>query len=121
MTDSPAALDLRGLIGILEASIGNPRAGLPEELFLACVEFERRPLAVNEIRSAVRDTRGHFISLLHECRLLGSPDPGRQSRGGTPAHGQWAWHAGCPENLISQHEIYRTQINAPTHSESSAR
>src|SRR3954468_12500882 len=47
-------------------------------------------------------TRGHFISLLFECRLLTGPHQGRRTPPATRAPGQWQWHARPPANLISE-------------------
>lgn len=77
----------------------------------ASVEVDRHPLWVCEVMAPNRDVRGHFISLLYGCRLLSSPNPQTQSLGGTPTHGQWMWHAGCPSNIIRQQEMYRPFID----------
>jgi len=71
------------------------------------VEFDPAPLAVNEVIHPARTVRGHFVSLLFACRLTGPLDGGIKHTGGVPRPGQWAWHAGCPDNLISVHEMYR--------------
>lgn len=79
----------------------------------ASVEFNKEPLAITEMMASGRNTRGHFISLLYECRL-GSPlDPERQYISGTPRNGEWAWHAGCPDELIQPHQVYRQFIELP--------
>lgn len=74
------------------------------------VTFDPAPLAVNELMATGRDTRGHFISLLYACSLVDRPDPSLAYRSGEPRDGEWAWHAGCPANLIGQHEVYRKFI-----------
>jgi ADP-ribose pyrophosphatase YjhB (NUDIX family) len=73
----------------------------------ADVAFQPAPLAVNEIVVPQRAVRGHFISFLYECRLLGPPDDGLRYEEGTPRPGEWAWHERCPDDLISVHAIYR--------------
>lgn len=72
----------------------------------ATVEADPSPLAVHEIFHPHRDVRGHFISLLFGCRLLSPLDERRRSGPDGPRHGDWAWHAGAPTNLIEQHRIY---------------
>jgi len=80
---------------------------------LGCaVSFTQPPLALNEIMATDRDVRGHFVSLLFECRLTTPPDPALNFRGEVPISGQWQWHDRCPDNLIRQHEIYRPYIGA---------
>lgn len=76
------------------------------------VEFVDTPLAVTEMTAPNRNTRGHFISLLYECRLDGSPTPELAWRMGTPTHGEWAWHASCPENLIPPQRAYENFIES---------
>jgi len=76
----------------------------------ASVEFEKEPLAMNEVINATRDTRGHFISLLYACDLTSPLDSALKYKTGPGQNGQWAWHAGCPDNLISVHEMYRKYV-----------
>lgn len=75
------------------------------------VSFDPRPLCLHEIMNPERDVRGHFISLLHACRLESEPDPRRRFDGIIPHHGDWAWHISCPNDLIPVHEIYRPYID----------
>lgn len=70
------------------------------------VEFKQEPITVKEFIHPDRKNRGHFISLLFECRLTGMPDDKIRYRHGAPLPGQWMWHAQCPKNLLSVHEIY---------------
>ena len=73
----------------------------------ADVEFDPEPIAVEPTIVPVRRERGHFISLLYRCRLLGPPaEVLRQSRA-EPEAGQWAWHRTCPPNLIPEQDCYR--------------
>jgi len=76
----------------------------------ARVRFDQGPLAVNEIRHPTRKVRGHFISLLYRCVLESPPEPGLQSTGSHPLPGQWAWHCGCPAELLAVHDIYRPYL-----------
>jgi colanic acid biosynthesis protein WcaH len=71
------------------------------------VKFEKDPLAINELINPSRRNRGHFISLLHKCTLISSPDNNLRYEKGIPRPGEWAWHNKCPDNIISVHEIYR--------------
>lgn len=71
------------------------------------VTFEPAPLAINEAIEASRNVRGHFVSLLFNCRLASRPAEHLRYNGGQPEAGQWAWHAKCPHDIISVHEMYR--------------
>ncbi len=74
------------------------------------VEVEAEKLLdLREFIEPERRTRGHFISLLYECRLRSSPAPELECRG-VPQHGQWAWFRCCPDNLLKVHEVYRSFI-----------
>jgi colanic acid biosynthesis protein WcaH len=77
-----------------------------------CVRFNPDPLGVREIMCRDRDIRGHFISMIYLCELDGAPDPGRRANAANPRNGQWEWHRGAPANLIAQHEIFRSFIDA---------
>ena len=70
------------------------------------VEADPEPLVVREIMSDSRDERGHFISLLYNCRLTAGLDFSRRA-GDTPLVGQWKWHRFCPLDLIDQHRCYQ--------------
>lgn len=74
---------------------------------------EGEPLAIREIMHKERDVRGHFISLLYRCTLLGVPAPELAFSDAAPKHGHWRWHEGCPDNLIPQHTMYRPYIGVP--------
>ena len=73
------------------------------------VKFKKEPLAINEVILPLK-VRGHFISLLYECTLIGSLDEGLKFKAGNPSPGQWAWHDKCPENIIPVHQMYRKYI-----------
>lgn len=77
----------------------------------ATVTFKKEPIAMNEVTAVGRNTRGHFISLLYECALTSSPDSRLEYKAGTAKHGEWAWHARCPDNLISVHDMYKHFIS----------
>lgn len=76
----------------------------------ARVEFEKTPLAINELMATGRNTRGHFISLLYDCKLTSPLDPARAYKSGILRHGDWAWHASCPVNLIPSQKVYQQFI-----------
>ena len=73
------------------------------------VNFDPKPLEINQIIVKARDTRSHFISILYKCSLseelvlnnngLSSTDPG-----------YLMWHDSCPDNLLKYHEIYRKYL-----------
>jgi len=71
------------------------------------IAFDDVPLAINEVIQQSRRSRGHFISLLYNCKLLGVPDDALMHKGGEPRAGEWRWHSDCPDNIISVHEMYR--------------
>jgi len=74
------------------------------------VDFANEPLAMNEMMNPVRDTRGHFISLLYECTLISPPEPKLEYKAGPIKNGEWAWHATSPNDLIAVHSRYRKYI-----------
>lgn len=74
------------------------------------VKPKTKPLAIKEVIARSRPVRAHFISLLYECTLLGSPDERRRYAKGTPKPGEWAWHQECPRNLICVQKMYREFI-----------
>lgn len=76
----------------------------------AVVEYESSPLAINEVIHNDRKDRGHFISLLYQCRLLSPLDEKIKCNSDFPQPGQWKWHTACPDNLIEVHDIYRNFI-----------
>lgn len=74
------------------------------------VTFSPAPLAFNQVIHPSRKDRGHFISLLFDCRLMGHPSAARECHG-KPRSGDWAWHDRCPDSLIPVHEMYRSYMN----------
>ncbi|OGV25852.1 MAG: NUDIX hydrolase [Legionellales bacterium RIFCSPHIGHO2_12_FULL_37_14] len=74
----------------------------------ATVEFEQNPAAVKQVICS-HDTRGHFISLLFRCRV---PDIYQIDNKNLNENdeGFLRWHAKCPEQLLSVHEMYREYI-----------
>ena len=98
-----------GIIRYKEAISGRIHAVAASELGVK-IEFKRDPLAMNEVIIPSRKERGHFISLLYECTLMGSLDKNLRYENGAPQPGEWAWHDKCPDNIISVHEMYRKYI-----------
>jgi len=76
----------------------------------AKVNFKKELLAVNETILPSFTTRGHGISFLYKCTLIGLPDEKLKYVNGIPKPGEWAWHEKCPDNLIQVHEMYRRYI-----------
>lgn len=76
----------------------------------ARVRINGGPLVINEVMHPTRDVRGHFISILYACDLASPLDEGRREGPGGPKHGDWAWHAACPAQILRQHEMYRRFI-----------
>jgi ADP-ribose pyrophosphatase YjhB (NUDIX family) len=74
------------------------------------VQFNKEPLSINEIIQPAKRIRGHFISFLFACTLVGTLDNDLRHAKGDPKPGQWKWHKQCPDNLISVHDIYRAFI-----------
>lgn len=83
-------------------------------LELGCtVSHDAKPKEITEMVNPARHERGHFVSLLFDCRLTSQPTM-RQASDVQNAHpGEWAWHTGAPHSLITQHAVYRTQIDIP--------
>ena len=75
----------------------------------AQVQFEPKPIALNEIMNKEKDIRGHFISILYKCSLSSSFIP--ENKGLTEkVPGFLKWHKTCPDNLLKFHEIYRKYL-----------
>lgn len=77
----------------------------------AKVAFKNAPLQMKEVMHPTRNTRGHFISFLYQCVLLSPVDPSLEYRTGRVKNGAYAWHSGCPDNLIAAHGMYKTFID----------
>jgi ADP-ribose pyrophosphatase YjhB (NUDIX family) len=71
------------------------------------IEFDPEPIAVIQSINPERRARGHFISLLYRCRLLGPPAEALRHNPADPRPDQWAWHRTCPPDLIPEQEPYR--------------
>jgi ADP-ribose pyrophosphatase YjhB (NUDIX family) len=94
-----------GIIRYKETSAARIRACALQELG-AEVSFDATPLLVLESIQPHRN-RGHFISLLHRCRLLTPPDENlRAHESRLLAAGAWRWHQGPPPDLLEVHAPY---------------
>ena len=88
-----------GIIRYKETIAERIQACAGEELAVQ-VSFEPAPIAILETIVDSRD-RGHAISLLFRCRLLGPPDPSRNADAGAPSAGDWRWHEMPPPDLLA--------------------
>jgi ADP-ribose pyrophosphatase YjhB (NUDIX family) len=98
-----------GIIRYQETAEARVKATARAELE-ADVEFEPEPCAIAQLIVPERRMRGHFVSLLYRCRLIGVPGERLRFTGGAPKPGQWTWHQNCPPNLISAQDAYRKFI-----------
>lgn len=72
---------------------------------------DKTPICVKEVMAKNRDVRGHFVSMLYRCELAGALNFAQAYQADQPKqNGHWYWHDGCPENIIPQHEMYRTYM-----------
>ncbi len=100
-----------GIIRFQETAATRIRETARRELG-AEVEFQPAPLALFEHVDPTRTTRGHFISMLFRCRLLGPPAAELRYDSGVPAAGQWAWHTACPADMIDVYRHYRRYFHS---------
>jgi colanic acid biosynthesis protein WcaH len=78
----------------------------------ASVEFEPLPLLVDEMMNPDRDVRGHFISMVFKCRLIGELDPKRRADSiATAENGHWTWVSSMPTNMIKQQLRFESLFN----------
>jgi ADP-ribose pyrophosphatase YjhB (NUDIX family) len=98
-----------GIIRFQERAADRIAAVARQELGAAVVS-EGSPALITEIIEPAHTIRGHFISLLFRCRLSSPLDDDLRYVSGQPRAGEWAWHQGCPTDLIPVHEIYRGLI-----------
>jgi len=75
----------------------------------ADVLFDPAPIAINQIILPERTIRAHFISLLFNCFLPSTFIP-RNEGLSVGDVGYLAWHARCPQDLLSVQAIYRKYI-----------
>lgn len=93
-----------GLIRLRETAADRIRACARDELGVD-VEADLEPILVHEGISDRRN-RGHHVSLLYRCRLLGPPDDVRRATSEPPRPGQWRWHDRCPPDLLREQAGY---------------
>ena len=93
-----------GIIRFKESAADRIRACARAELG-ADIASQPSPLFVLE-DIGTEDTRGHHISLLYRCRLLGVPDPAREAVSDPPRSGRWRWHDRCPPDLLAEQAAY---------------
>ncbi|MFA6549286.1 MAG: NUDIX hydrolase [Candidatus Margulisiibacteriota bacterium] len=75
------------------------------------IRYNKTPLAMNECIQPRRRVRGHFISFLYECKIIGQLDAKLRYKSGAPKPGEWAWHSNCPKDIIPVHgEMYRQYL-----------
>ena len=99
-----------GIIRYKETVADRLKAVAAKELG-AKITFKKEPLVVNEFIHPSRRDRGHFISLLYECKLISLLDKNLKHDKGVPNLGAWAWHSRCPDDIISvQKKMYRRFI-----------
>ena len=73
------------------------------------VDFDPKPIAINQFICKERDTRGHFISLLYRCYLPTDFVP-KNDEIDVNEPGFLKWHRSPPDDLLSWHSIYREYI-----------
>src|SRR5215471_3722203 len=84
-----------GIIRYKETAEARSRQTAIEELG-AGVEFEPRPIAIEQNILGARRERGHMISMLYRCRLTGPLEERLRLNPAAPKVGQWGWHRECP-------------------------
>jgi ADP-ribose pyrophosphatase YjhB (NUDIX family) len=93
-----------GIIRYKESAADRIRACAREELE-ADVSCDPEPLMVLEVIGEQR-TRGHHISLLFRCQLLGPPAEARRAASDPPSSGRWRWHDRLPLDLLEEQRRY---------------
>lgn len=81
------------------------------EMEIGCsdIVFAKQPIEIVPIICPEMKQRGHFISLVYECRL----PIGFEIRNEVKEYeaGYLQWHAICPNNILKVHEFYRKYWN----------
>lgn len=95
-----------GIIRYKETASDRIHAVAATELGGTCGS-RKAQLAISEVIHPSRGARGHFISFLCECTLVGSLNENLRHKDGIPKPGEWAWHGRFPANIICVHEVYR--------------
>ncbi len=93
-----------GVIRFKERATDRILACAQEELGVAVTHAPEAEKIVETVRAT--DTRGHLVSLLYRCRLVGELDESRRAATEQPTAGQWRWHLHCPPNLVDVQAPY---------------
>jgi ADP-ribose pyrophosphatase YjhB (NUDIX family) len=67
------------------------------------VSFSEEPQSIQQNFNNIA-TRGHFISLLFDCKLTGKLPEKMKYSGGTPKAGEWCWFKHAPDDLLAIHK-----------------
>jgi ADP-ribose pyrophosphatase YjhB (NUDIX family) len=94
-----------GIIRFRESAATRVAIVAREEL-RTTVTFDPAVLMIHESIAPERRDRGHSISLLYRCRLMGELDVRYRVDPERPLPNQWLWHDSCPENLILEQRVY---------------
>ena len=100
-----------GVIRFKEQAADRIRACARHELGVG-VTHDAEPLMILEAIREPRD-RGHLISLLYRCRLLGELDERQRALGEAPAAGTWRWFSRLPSNLVEVQAPYARFFQSP--------
>ncbi len=74
------------------------------------VEYNSTPIAISNIINIKSNNRGHFISLLYECKLSSIYTlPNKQMCENEAGYLKWHWH--CPKDFLDIQKMYRTYFN----------
>jgi colanic acid biosynthesis protein WcaH len=95
-----------GIIRYKESFAARIRLTAQNELG-ADVEFDPVPVAMEEAIEPARRRRGHFVSFLYRCRLLGPLAEELRRTQPQPRRGQRAWHREFPADMLPEPECYR--------------
>lgn len=100
-----------GIIRFKEKIVARIEKTAMKELSCKIVSISDKPIAFNELFAENRDIRGHFLSLLFDCKI--DENCHYDLFNGTQKdlkNGDKLWHKTCPLDLIEQHHIYRDFI-----------
>jgi ADP-ribose pyrophosphatase YjhB (NUDIX family) len=67
------------------------------------VSFSAEPQGIQQTFNNIA-TRGHFISLLFDCKLTGKLSDKMKYSGDTPNIGEWCWFKHAPDDLLPIHK-----------------
>lgn len=75
------------------------------------ISHQKKPILVETMLNNERDIRGHFISLLYECKLKTALDPSMLFNSKKNVVGHWQWHNVCPDNIIKVQRRFKKYID----------